>query len=63
METVEKVLGLKRDLINKREMLEKNCLSLKMFKPKDMPLAIYDYVIEELGGIVGETKQTKSKQI
>lgn len=56
MELLEKLYELKNDLKEKRELLDGNSHSLKMFEKKDMPLAIYDYVIERLEGMEDEDK-------
>ncbi|MGG1571619.1 hypothetical protein [Fictibacillus sp. NRS-1165] len=40
------------DLEDKRELLEKNVFNLGDFHPKEMPLAIYDYVILNLKNMI-----------
>jgi hypothetical protein len=42
------LLILKNDLMEKKMLLEENNLPLHDLNPKDMPLAIYKYVIDEL---------------
>ena len=54
METLERLYELKNDLKHKRTLLDNNFHSLDMFDKKDMPLAIYSYVIQRLGEIAHE---------
>jgi hypothetical protein len=45
------------DLRVKRVQLKNNFYSLDEFDPKDMPLAIYDYVIKELTEVVDKERE------
>ncbi|MEP9408549.1 hypothetical protein ABKP09_19720 [Peribacillus frigoritolerans] len=56
METLKRLYELENDLKEKRELLNGNSHNLNMFGRKDMPLAIYDYVIAKLREIAHETK-------
>lgn len=56
MKTLERLYELENDLKKKRELLDGNTHNLDMFEKKDMPLAIYDYVIEKLREITHENE-------
>lgn len=57
MKTLKRLYELENDLKQKRELLDNNPHNLDMFGKKDMPLAIYTYVIERLGEIADEDEQ------
>ena len=56
MKTLERLYELENDLKQKRELLNGNSHDLNMFEKKDMPLAIYDYVIAKLREIAHENE-------